>query len=390
MEDVISQNKIEELDKQVSEQRKKLSSDRIDLSFGEIINLYKNDELIILPEYKRLYRWTSKQKTAFIESILLSIPIPPIFVVEDETGIWELMDGLQRIATIISFFGELKTDISTLALRNSDEDNSNQDEEINLKEEGEISLSNKWTLEAGDLLADLEGFNIDTLSKKYQLNLKRAVCRVEILRGDNVRAMKYELFQRLNSGSSKLTPQEIRNAFYKNVNPILDNLISELSQTLLFKQLTALSKQKRLELYDQELILRFIAFYNNVESINEDAEIFLNSFIEKNVENEQFDHNFYKTIFLEVLELIDQLNDENVFRNHKNLFVPAYFEGITIGVAQNINHYKNNISLLSNKIEELKKDDSFKKYSGSASNSKSRIKNRLTRANQIFSDLSID
>ena len=72
--------KIGLLEQAVSDERRRLSSDRLDISFGELINLYKNDELIIRPEYQRLFRWSETQKTALIESILLSIPIPPIFV----------------------------------------------------------------------------------------------------------------------------------------------------------------------------------------------------------------------------------------------------------------------------------------------------------------------
>jgi len=169
------QKKTNALEKEISDEREKLSTDRMDISFGELINLYKNGELIIRPEYQRLFRWTPKQKTALIESILLSIPIPPIFVAEDKEGIWELVDGLQRVATFISFFGELNTDVSTLPYQTDEEE----------EEDGEISIGNKWPLEAGGLVQSLEGFNIDTLPAKYKINLKRAVCRVEILRGEN-------------------------------------------------------------------------------------------------------------------------------------------------------------------------------------------------------------
>lgn len=78
------------LDTEISHERDRLSSDRMDISFGELINLYKGQELVIRPEYQRLFRWNQKQKTALIESILLGIPIPPIFVAEDKNGIWEL------------------------------------------------------------------------------------------------------------------------------------------------------------------------------------------------------------------------------------------------------------------------------------------------------------
>lgn len=380
METIIeSTTKIILLENEISNERTRLSSDRIDISFGELINLYRNKELIIRPDYQRLYRWNNNQKTAFIESLLLGIPVPPIFVAEDENGIWELVDGLQRISTFISFFGELNTQVSEI----NTIDDGLEDEEQN------INLNNNWVLEAGSLIKNLEGFTIDTLPKKYNINLKRAVCRVEILRGENNVMMKYELFKRLNSSNSKLTPQEIRNAIYRSINPKLNDLITALSQEKLFKKLVQLTKQKRQELYDQELVLKFIAFLNNIENINDNTENFLNNFMEKSVIDGNFQYDHYKEIFVEVLTLIDFIEDDKIFRNTQNLFVPSIFEGVMIGVAQNIELYKNNPILLSQKINELKEDKEFKILSGITSSSKNRIKNKLTRANQIFNNSQI-
>lgn len=97
-----------ELENEISGERERISTDRMDISFGELISLYKNQELVISPDYQRLFRWNLGQQTALIESLLLSIPIPPIFVSEDENGIWELVDGLQRVSTFLSFLVNLK------------------------------------------------------------------------------------------------------------------------------------------------------------------------------------------------------------------------------------------------------------------------------------------
>ena len=372
-----------ELQEQVLSERDRLSSDRMDISFGEIINLYKDGELVIRPEYQRLYRWTPDQKTALIESILLSIPIPPIFVAEDENGIWELVDGLQRVATIVSFFGELKSNITEVDYKSDEE----------LEEIGSIDgvkvasyhLINKWVLDSGSLIDDLEGFSIDNLPTKLKLNIKRAVCRVEILRGGSSPTMKYELFRRLNSGGSKLKPMEIRNAIYRGLGTHVSDLLVELSSLGNFKTLTNLSSQKQLELYDQELILRFVAFYKNVSSINENTEKYLNNFMENASSDDTFNSDEYRSVFIEVLDMIAQLDDSyKIFRNHKNTFVPAYFEGILIGIAENIELYRADSELLRTRISQLKKDEDFKRYSGSSSSSKSRNKNRLNRAITIF------
>lgn len=91
------------LDSSIQLQRSRITADRMDVSFGELMNMYTNNELIIRPEYQRFFRWDFVQRSALLESILLGIPIPPIFVAEDEDGVWEIVDGLQRISTIISF-----------------------------------------------------------------------------------------------------------------------------------------------------------------------------------------------------------------------------------------------------------------------------------------------
>lgn len=380
--------KVALLEQAVSDERKRLSSDRLDISFGELINLYKNDELIIRPEYQRLFRWSETQKTALIESILLSIPIPPIFVAEDKNGVWELVDGLQRVSTFISFFGELKGDGWEINHQEEDVNSSVEEREEIEEGNGEVTEEektiNKWTLQEGGLVQSLQGFNVDTLPTNLKINLKRAVCRVEILRGESSNSMKYELFKRLNSGGSKLTPQEIRNAIYRGVDRRLNELLLKISRNEVFKTLTQLSRGKLNELYDQELVLRFFAFYKNAEKVNENMEKFLNKFMEKTVENADFDYNNYESLIIRVLELINKIGEPKIFRNDRNLFVPAYFEGILIGVAQNIDKYAEDLELLKLKIRQLKSDTDFRGYSGTASNSRSRIRNRLKRADEIF------
>ncbi|MGP5658561.1 hypothetical protein, partial [Psychrobacter celer] len=200
--------------------------------------------------------------------------------------------------------------------------------------------------------------------------------------------MKYELFKRLNSGGSKLTPQEIRNAIYRGADVRLNDLLLRLSQNSIFKNTTVLSENKKSELYDQELVLRFLAFYKNAGSVTENTEIYLNKYMEQTVKNENYNYEFMEELFIETMGLInDNLSEpEKVFRSNRNKFVPAFFEGIMIGVAQNIELYREHPNTLASKIEEIKVDDDFRAYSGSASNSRSRIKKRLTRANEIFSN----
>lgn len=370
-----AEEKIADLGQQISDERQHIATDRMDFSIGELVNMYEQQELIIHPEYQRLFRWTDTQKTALIESILLGIPIPPIFVAEDENGIWEVVDGLQRLSTLVSFFGKLKSDNAVNEYNAFDEDND--DVEI-------INTNNKWCLEKGDILKSLEGFNVDSLPLKYVLNIKRSSLRVEILRGQSRVTMKYELFKRLNSNGTKLTAQEIRNAIYRGLDSSVNKLVEKLSKNPAFVSLTSLTKQKKKELYDQELVLRFMAFYDKNTEINNNTAKILDDFMERSVNDSQFDCSMYENIFNKTIILLEELNDTFVFKNANNAFVPAYFEAIMLGVANNIEAYSNDTVLLSNKIKELKESQEFKQYMGSASNSKKRIERRLEIALSIF------
>jgi hypothetical protein len=96
------------LEREIREARLSISSDGYPMSIGELTNLYKDGELMIRPEFQRFFRWSPTQKSHLIESILLGIPLPSIFVAQSESGAWELVDGLQRVSTILELQGELK------------------------------------------------------------------------------------------------------------------------------------------------------------------------------------------------------------------------------------------------------------------------------------------
>jgi len=96
------------LEKEIESAQRLVKTDAYSLSVGEIVNMYKDKEFIINPDFQRLFRWEIGQKSKLIESILLGIPLPSIFVFEKQDSTWELIDGLQRISTLLEFMGQLK------------------------------------------------------------------------------------------------------------------------------------------------------------------------------------------------------------------------------------------------------------------------------------------
>ena len=348
----------QKLEKSVEEQRNSLSTDRLDMSFGEIMSMYERDEIIINPAFQRLFRWDVEQQTRFIESLLLGIPIPPIFVAEDGDGKWELVDGLQRISTILSFFGILKT----------------------------IPEKNNWVLEEGERVDSLEGFSYVTLPSKFRLNLKRATCRVEIIRWNSNYDMRFELFNRLNTGGTPLTAQEIRNCIYRGISVKFNDFLKKLATSNDFNNLIALSIEQSEELYNEELVLRFLSLYKNRTKIKTSIAQHMTNFMREALDNPKFDYEKLELIFSEVVDLL-KTQGKNIFRQNDGRFATALYDTIMIGIAENISLYQGtgSATLINQKIAEVRKDSVLIKFSRrGGNNQKDRILNRLKEANRIF------
>ena len=188
---------LEQLQKELEVGRNEIKTDSYHMSIGELVNMFKEGDLQLDPAFQRLFRWDDFQKTRFIESILLGIPIPPIFVAQKEDGKWVVVDGVQRLSTVLQFTNNL----------------SNKD---------------KLVLTEASKLPSLNNLNWETISPDIQRYFKRAKFGVNIILTENSIEAQYELFQRLNTGGSHLEPQEIRNCliimlssdFYEEINSL--------------------------------------------------------------------------------------------------------------------------------------------------------------------------
>ena len=93
------------LENEIEDTKRLVKTDAYQMSIGEIVNMYRDGELIINPDFQRIFRWEIGQKSKLVESLSLGIPLPSIFVFETENGRWELIDGLQRVSTLLEFMG---------------------------------------------------------------------------------------------------------------------------------------------------------------------------------------------------------------------------------------------------------------------------------------------
>ncbi|MDP2373803.1 DUF262 domain-containing protein [Reyranella sp.] len=233
--------KPDRLEAEISEARLTITSDGYPMSIGELTNLYKEGELKIRPEFQRFFRWSPLQKSHLIESILLGIPLPSIFVAQGKDGIWELVDGLQRVSTILQVQGELR-----------DRDGS---------------LLPPFTLEGTKYLPALEGRCWNGPSKialpeALKLDIKRSKIDIKIIKRDSSPQAKFDLFQRLNNFGTPLSAQEMRSALLVSVSPDFFSWVESLSTDPAFLECTQLSEKLVEERFDVELVIRFLVLHN--------------------------------------------------------------------------------------------------------------------------------
>lgn len=316
------------LQTQIDKKRKEIYSDRMSMSIGELAGLYERGEIDTHPKFQRFLRWSEEQKTKLIESILLRIPIPPIFVAQDVNGYWDIVDGVQRLGTVLEFIGVLK------------------DATGNLK----VPL----VLSETKLLPELKGKAFvnrlkpnEAFTIPQQLDFKRSRLDLHIILKESDPSSKFELFERLNTGGSLASAQEVRNCVMVWINESMFDWMTSLKEDLAFKECVQISDRLEELQYRMELVLRFIVFrqLQPPEFIGDDLAEFLNE------QNRQFsttglDQLNETRVFTETFALLEKALGADVFRkldskgDFRGSFLISAFEAVALGVAYNLDRWK--------------------------------------------------
>jgi hypothetical protein len=353
----------EQLQQEIDKARIGLHTDGYAMSIGEWMSLYERRELDIHPEFQRLFRWRPQQKSRLIESILLGIPVPQIFVVQRGDGVWDVVDGHQRLSTILEFAGLL------------------------LDQDGE--LVPPLVLEATEYLPALEGRLWQhpdpqrSLTTPQQLIIKRAKIAVSIILKESDPSAKYELFQRLNTGGSMLSDQEVRNALLLMVNPDFYGWIKTLCEDSNFQNCIALSERAIEERYDMELVLRFVAFRRMIaQELSKIGDLgdFLTNRSRAFAQDKMFGYRSEEQAFRETFALLSSVLGDDAFRRYDGSrkrfaggFSVSAFEALAIGVGFDPKKARAHQSSLLDRVKEMWSESKFVDNSGSGVRASSRV-----------------
>ncbi|UNS98030.1 DUF262 domain-containing protein [Streptomyces tubbatahanensis] len=227
------------LEGEIEQYRRRIATDSYPMSIGELANLYRDGEIDIHPEFQRIFRWSPEQSSRLIESILLGIPLPSMFVAQNEKGVWDVVDGVQRMSTIFQFMGILK------------------DEEGDLHPPLVCTKPPFLTQLEGCSFEDREGTQ-RSLTSAQRIDFKRARVDVKIIKRESDNRTKYDLFQRLNSFGSMATPQELRNCLLVSLSNKHYKWLVDISRYQKFVSVVDLPERLINERYHMELALRFV------------------------------------------------------------------------------------------------------------------------------------
>ncbi len=305
MEDI--QNIHNKLREELLTKRSTVYSDTLNFSVGEILNLYKDGDINLEPAFQRLFRWSPEQQSKFIESLLLGYPVPAIFVYAKENGVWDVVDGVQRISSLLNFSGLL------------DEENPLVLDKTDILEE---LIGKTWDETTYNKINNNSDFNekdysfvkddLSYIDGATHRDLKRARIPVIILDNRSASASKYELFRRLNTGGSVLTPQETRNALILMTNEDVFKKMKLITEKLIFRDLFSIDESDVKVAFDMEVVTRYLILANKDILIPVLKRETIEHFIDRNISYIIANHFEKIETQLSNFELIINFISENV------------------------------------------------------------------------------
>lgn len=325
---------------------------------GLVKRLQKGD--IFIPDFQRDYVWNQSEASRLIESLLLGLPIPGVFLAkESETNKLLIIDGQQRLKSLQFFYEGF----------------------FNPKDHQKAKRIFKLT----KVQKHFEGLTYEKLEENDRIKLDDSIVHATIVKQeapDNENTSIYHVFERLNNGGKKLTPQEIRTAIYYGG---LNDLIEELNN---YKDWRDMFGPENARLKDKELILRFFAVFNRADTYSKPMVEFLNKFNKRfRNPNEQF-INQSRELFKDSITFLKNSVGKSAFRPEGVLNV-SVFEAVTIGVAKFIKAENTtpDIEKFKNAHQQLLTDPAFIKSVNSGTSDDAVFKERHLLVDKYFSQL---
>ncbi|WP_159017480.1 DUF262 domain-containing protein [Cognatiluteimonas profundi] len=278
-------------DQQIKDRQHEVKYDLRDFTVDYLVKAYK-DDLFFIPEYQREFIWPEKNRSKFIESVILGLPIPMLFVADMADGRLEIVDGAQRIQTLEQFMN------------------------------GDLRLSNL------SLLDQLQGFRFEDLSTAQQRKLQTRALRIVVLEDGTSEDIRQELFHRINTQSVRARGSEVRRGSFQG--PLIE-FIQQCAKDPLFRRLCPISPSLIKRREDEELVTRFFCYSDRYKAFKHDVDKFVDEFVAQH--RNDFDENRMRSEFEGMLEFVSKFFPNGFAKTKSATSTPRVrFEAIAVGV----------------------------------------------------------
>lgn len=336
----------------VPPEQRKLHTETYDFTVGTIVEKLL-DKSIFIPNFQRRYVWTDPQASRLIESLIIQCPVPVIYLNQEIDETLSVIDGNQRLTSIKRF------------------------------------IQNEFSLKGLTAYPELEGERFFELDPRFQRHINNRTLRCIVILKDTHPQVKFDVFERLNSGATKLTPQELRHGLYYGD---LMSLAAEVVKENDLLEHLEIKQNKRMKA--EELVLRFWALNEDFGSYKKPLALFINDFAERNRTLTADKKDKLKLSFSRVLNGASNLLGPLSFKifdkdlHVESTFNSALYDAIMIGVSnlQGKNLLKditrvNAQQALANLFEN---DEQFRKSISLSTSDESQIKYRVGAITKIF------
>jgi hypothetical protein len=342
------------LQEQLDAQRRKVDVDHFDITARELVRMAVSGEIIRAPEYQRKFRWNEVDESRLIESLLLGFPVPSVFVAANTDGTWELVDGLQRVSTLIHF---------------------TSDAQVVLKE---LNRQGPLRLEGLEKLSHFNGLTFSELPTPIQLHFQKRGIRVTALSDKSDPEVRFDTFERLNNGGITLSHQEVRACIYRG--PFIKFTKKLVRESPKFKGMIKLQKRHQHDGTLEELVIKFFAYLRDRQNFKGDVKDFLNKYAEK--ANKSLDEAQDRELFNQVVhELLRLLGGQQFIRPGVSVTPRNQLEAVMVGAAE--------VLLSGDKIQmpppNWMEDGELLAASSAGTNSKILLDRRIARARKLLS-----
>jgi len=349
----ITEEELSESILDIPPEQRRLHTETLDYSISTLIDSLEKGNVFI-PEFQRRYVWSQSQASRLIESLIIQCPVPVIYLNQEKDEKLSVIDGNQRLLSLQKY------------------------------------IRNQFDLKGLTAYPELEGLKFFQLDPRFQRHILNRTLRCIIIAKDTHPQIKFDVFERLNSGSVKLTAQELRHGIYHGA---FMKLINQLAKDKDWKQLISPGADKRMK--SEELLIRFFAFHFNLKNYKKPLASFLNEFCENNKDLTDAQQKVYADIFKNTIKNISIIYGDRAFKvfdkdlNTVSNFNAALFDAEMLSISS----YVNELSITSSKrqhfIKELSNlfyEEEFIKTISVSTSDKSPINKRI----KLLKDLVIE